>query len=392
MAFDGSREWEVMQASLFDADFWRSAPDTNAASVQNDEERQAPNNRKGYEGMRNVVFGILGVSALALSATTASAATLDDVKAAGHVQCGVNTGLPGFAAPNDQGEWTGFDVDFCRALAAAIFDDPNAVEFTPTNATERFTALQSGEIDLLARNTTWTLSRDTKLGFNFAGVNYYDGQGFMINAAKLPGVNSALQLSGAAVCVQSGTTTELNLADYFEANNMEYNPVVFQGLDEVNAAYESGRCDVYTTDQSGLYAIRLTLASPDDHVVLPEIISKEPLGPAVRQGDDQWLDIVRWTLNALLIAEELGITQDNVEEMKNSENPEILRVLGLEEGTTLGTDLGLENDWVVQIVTHVGNYGEIFERTIGAGSPLKISRGLNQLWTKGGLQYSPPIR
>lgn len=342
--------------------------------------------------MKKVVVGILGSAALALSASAGSAATLDDVKAKGFVQCGVNTGLAGFAAPNDQGDWTGFDVDLCRAVAAAIFGDPEKVNFTPTNATERFTALQSGEIDLLARNTTWTLSRDTSLGFNFTGVNYYDGQGFMINGTNLPGVNSALQLSGASVCVQGGTTTELNLADYFRANNMEYNPVVFQALEEVNAAYESGRCDVYTTDQSGLYSIRLTLANPDDHVVLPEIISKEPLGPAVRQGDDQWFDIVKWVLNAMIIAEELGITQANVEEMKGSDNPEIQRVLGLEEGSTLAADLGLDNAWVENIVKGVGNYGEVFERNIGQESPLKIARGLNQLWTKGGILYAPPIR
>lgn len=342
--------------------------------------------------MKKFVTGILGSAALALSASVASAATLDDVKAKGEVSCGVHTGLQGFAAPNDQGEWSGFDADFCRAVAAAVFGDPTKVRFVPTNATERFTALQSGEIDLLARNTTWTLSRDTSLGFNFTGVNYYDGQGFMINAAKLPGINSALQLSGAAVCVQTGTTTELNLADYFAANNMQYNPVVFQGFDETNAAYEAGRCDVYTTDQSGLYALRLTLANPDDHVVLPEIISKEPLGPAVRQGDEQWFDIVKWTLFALLNAEELGVTQANVEEMKGSDNPEVRRLLGQEADTTIGSSLGLESDWVAKVVAGTGNYGEMFERNIGQGSPLKIARGLNQLWTKGGVQYAPPLR
>ena len=342
--------------------------------------------------MKKFVTGILGSAALALTATAGSAATLDDVKAKGEVSCGVHTGLTGFAAPDDQGNWKGFDSDFCRAVSAAIFGDPDKVRFVPTNATERFTALQSGEIDLLARNTTWTLSRDTSLGFNFTGVNYYDGQGFMINASKLPGVNSALQLSGASVCVQTGTTTELNLADYFRANKMEYNPVVFEKLEEVNAAYDSGRCDVYTTDQSGLYSIRLTLAAPDDHVVLPEIISKEPLGPAVRQGDDQWFDIVAWTLNAMIIAEELGITQANVDEMKGSDNPEIKRVLGQEADSKLGAGLGLSEDWVYNIVKSVGNYGESFERNIGSGSPLKIARGLNQLWTKGGLLYAPPIR
>ncbi|TWG67550.1 amino acid ABC transporter substrate-binding protein [Aminobacter sp. J44] len=343
--------------------------------------------------MKKFVTGILGSAAMVLmSAAAGSAATLDDVKAKGFVQCGVHTGLAGFAAPDDQGNWKGFDSDFCKAVAAAVFGDPEKVKFTPTNATERFTALQSGEIDLLARNTTWTLSRDTSLGFNFTGVNYYDGQGFMINAAKLPGINSALQLSGAAICVQTGTTTELNLADYFRANNMEYNPVVFQGFDETNAAYEAGRCDAYTTDQSGLYALRLTLANPDEHVVLPEIISKEPLGPLVRQGDDQWFDIVKWTLFALIQAEELGITQANVEEMKGSDNPEIKRILGQEPESKIGAMLGLENDWVVKVVAGVGNYGEMFERNIGQESPLKIARGLNQLWTKGGLQYAPPLR
>ena len=343
--------------------------------------------------MKKFVTGILGSAAMVLmSAAAGSAATLDDVKAKGFVQCGVHTGLAGFAAPDDQGNWKGFDADFCRAVAAAVFGDPSKVKFVPTNATERFTALQSGEIDLLARNTTWTLSRDTSLGFNFTGVNYYDGQGFMINAQKLPGINSALQLSGAAVCVQTGTTTELNLADYFRANNMEYNPVVFQGFDETNAAYEAGRCDAYTTDQSGLYALRLTLANPDEHVVLPEIISKEPLGPAVRQGDDQWFDIVKWTLFAMIQAEELGITQANVEEMKGSDNPEIKRVLGQEPESKIGSMLGLDNDWIVKVVSGVGNYGEVFERNIGQDSPLKIARGLNQLWTKGGVQYAPPVR
>ena len=342
--------------------------------------------------MKTVIKGILGSAALALVASGASASTLEEVRAKGFVQCGVHTGLIGFAAPNDDGEWEGFDVDLCRAVAAAIFGDGGAVEFTPTNATERFTALQSGEIDMLSRNTTWTLSRDTSLGFNFTGVNYYDGQGFMINATKLPGINSALQLSGAAICVQTGTTTELNLADYFAANNMQYNPVVFQGFDETNAAYEAGRCDAYTTDQSGLYALRLTLANPDEHVVLPEIISKEPLGPAVRQGDDQWFDIVKWTLFALIQAEELGITQANVEEMKGSDNPDIRRILGQEADSKIGEVLGLETEWVANVIAGVGNYGEVFERNIGQGSPLKIARGLNGLWTKGGIQYAPPLR
>lgn len=342
--------------------------------------------------MKKLVTGILGSAVLVFTASAGWGATLDDVKERGTLRCGVHTGLAGFAAPNDQGEWSGFDYDMCRAIAAAVFGDPSKVEAVPTNATERFPALQSGEIDVLARNTTWTLSRDTSLGFNFTGVNYYDGQGFMINSTKLPGINSALQLSGAAICVQTGTTTELNLADYFAANNMDYNPVVFQGFDETNAAYEAGRCDAYTTDQSGLYALRLTLANPDEHVVLPEIISKEPLGPAVRHGDDQWFDIVKWTLFAMIQAEELGITQANVEEMKGSDNPEIRRILGQEDDSSIGTVLGLENEWVVNIISGVGNYGEVFERNIGQESPLKIARGLNQLWTKGGIQYAPPIR
>jgi general L-amino acid transport system substrate-binding protein len=342
--------------------------------------------------MKKIVTGVLALAAFGVTASVASAATLEDVKAKGFVQCGVNTGLAGFSAPDDKGEWTGLDVDFCRAVAAAIFGDGTKVKFTGLTAKDRFTALQSGEIDILSRNTTWTINRDTALGFNFVGVTYYDGQGFMINSKKVPGVNSALQLSGAAICVQSGTTTELNLADYFKANNLQYNPVVFESFAEANAAYDTGRCDAYTTDQSGLYAVRLQMSAPDDHVVLPEIISKEPLGPAVRQGDDKWFDIVKWTYYALLNAEEANITQANVEEMKNSPNPDIKRILGTEAETKIGTDLGLTNDWVANIIKTTGNYGEIFERNVGAGSPLKISRGINALWTKGGLQYGMPIR
>ncbi|MCO6050810.1 amino acid ABC transporter substrate-binding protein [Mesorhizobium sp. RP14(2022)] len=342
--------------------------------------------------MKTIIKAALGTALLALGASAASADTLSDVKAKGFLQCGVNTGLAGFSAPDDKGEWTGIDADFCRAVAAAVFGDATKVRFSPLSAKERFTALQSGEVDILSRNTTWTVNRDTALGLNFVGVTYYDGQGFMLNSKKIPGVNSALQLSGASVCVQSGTTTELNLADYFKANKMEYNPVVFEKVEEANAAYDAGRCDVYTTDQSGLYGTRLTLSNPDDHIVLPEIISKEPLGPAVRQGDDKWYHIVKWVYFAQLTAEELGITQANVEEMKNSENPEIRRVLGTEADTKIGTDLGLTNDWVVNIVKGVGNYGEMFERNVGSGSALKIARGLNGLWTKGGLQYAPPIR
>ncbi len=324
----------------------------------------------------------------ALGMGAAGAATLDDVKGKGFVQCGSNTSLPGFASPDNAGEWTGFDVDYCRAVAAAIFGDPTKVKFTPLSAKERFTALQSGEVDVLIRNTTWTMSRDTSLGLKFAGVNYYDGQGFMVR--KDLGVSSALELSGASICVQTGTTTELNLADYFRANKMDYNPVVFEKIEETNSAYDSGRCDSLTTDASGLYSTRLTMKAPDDHIVLPEIISKEPLGPVVRQGDDQWFNVVKWTHYALLNAEELGITQANVEEMKNSDNPEIKRLLGVDG--TFGDAVGLPNDWVVAIVKAVGNYGELFERNIGEGSPLNIERGLNAQWTDGGLQYGMPVR
>jgi general L-amino acid transport system substrate-binding protein len=365
---------------------------TQHAGIDRKKTKTVLNEQKGFRVMKKSLKIVLGAAALGLSASAASAATLDDVKAKGFLQCGVNTSLAGFSSPNDKGEWTGLDVDFCRAVAAAIFADGTKVKFTPLSAKDRFTALQSGEVDILSRNTTWTINRDTALGLNFAGVTYYDGQGFMVNSKKLPGINSALQLSGAAVCVQSGTTTELNLADYFKANKMDYNPVVFEKVEEANAAYDSGRCDAYTTDQSGLYGIRLTLSAPDDHVVLPEIISKEPLGPAVRQGDDKFFDIVKWTYFALLNAEEAGITQANVEEMKNSENPDIKRLLGAEAETKIGADLGVDNAWVVNIIKATGNYGEIFERNVGAGSPLKIARGINALWTKGGLQYGPPIR
>ncbi|MGF0537972.1 amino acid ABC transporter substrate-binding protein [Agrobacterium sp. ES01] len=333
----------------------------------------------------------IGAAVVGMAASGASAATLDDIKSKGFVQCGVNTGLAGFASPDAQGNWTGFDVDYCKAVAAAVFGDATKVKYTPTTAQSRFTALQSGEVDMLARNTTWTISRDTALGFNFRYVNYYDGQGFMV--PKALNVSSALELSGAAVCVQSGTTTELNLADYFKANNLEYNPVVFEKLEEVNAAYQAGRCDVYTTDQSGLYSIRLTLSNPDDHIVLPEIISKEPLGPAVRQGDDQWFDIVTWVGYAMVQAEEFGITSENVDDMKaNSKNPDVQRFLGVEADSKIGTDLGLTNEWAYNVIKGVGNYGEVFERNIGVNTPLKIERGLNALWTKGGLQYAPPIR
>jgi general L-amino acid transport system substrate-binding protein len=338
------------------------------------------------KGILTLALG-LGTSLAAVSA--ASAGTLDDVKAKGFVQCGVSQGLIGFSNPDDQNNWTGLDVDFCRAVASALFNDPQKVKFTPLSAKERFTALQSGEVDILSRNTTWTMSRDTSLGLKFAGVMYYDGQGFMVK--KSLGVNSALSLSGASVCTQTGTTTELNLADYFKANNMTYQVVAFEKNEEVLKAYQEGRCDVYTTDQSGLYAERLKLADAEEHIVLPEIISKEPLGPVVRQGDDAWFNVVKWTYFALVNAEELGVTSKNIDDMKaSSTNPEIIRLVG-KEGD-FGTGIGLSNEWVVQIIKGTGNYGEIFERNVGETTPLKISRGKNALWTQGGLQYAPPIR
>ncbi|WP_169568792.1 amino acid ABC transporter substrate-binding protein [Sneathiella limimaris] len=331
----------------------------------------------------------LAVAATAtLMAGAASAGTLDDVKAKGFIQCGVTTGLAGFAAPNDQGVWEGFDVDFCRSMSAAIFGDPDKVKYTPTTAKERFTALQSGEIDVLARNTTWTLTRDVNLGFEFVGVNYYDGQGFMVK--KSLGVSSAKELDGARVCLQSGTTTELNLADYFAAEGMKYDSVLFDTADEVRTAYLDDKCDVYTTDQSGLYAQRSVVPNPDNHVVLPEVISKEPLGPLVRHGDNQWGDIARWVLNALINAEEMGITSANAADMKGSANPGIARLMGA--SGDLGEQLGLSNDWAYNIVSMVGNYGEIFEKHLGQGTPLKISRGLNAQWNKGGILYAPPAR
>jgi general L-amino acid transport system substrate-binding protein len=314
--------------------------------------------------------------------------TLKAVKDRGQLICGANGTLAGFGMPDAQGNWVGFDVDFCRAIAAAIFDDPTKVKFVPLTAKDRFTALQSGEIDVLSRNTTWTLSRDTSLGLDFVAVTYYDGQGFMVRKALK--VNSALELNGAAVCVQQGTTSELNLADYFRANHMQLKTVTFATGDEARKAYESGRCDAYTTDSSGLYGERQKLAVPGDHIVLPEILSKEPLTPAVRHGDSQWTDIVRWTHFAMVDAEELGVTKANVDEKLKSDDPETRRMLGAEG--QYGEALGLTNDWVYRIVKHVGNYGEVFERNIGQGSPLKIVRGLNALWTKGGLQYGPPFR
>jgi len=336
--------------------------------------------------MRSHIACLAG-AALAATALAAHAGTLDQVKARGQLICGSNTGLAGFGLPDSQGVWRGLDVDECRAIAAAIFNDPNKVKFLPINAKDRPTILASGEIDVLIRNTTWTLSRQTG-GMFFTGINFYDGQGFMVR--KKLGVDSALKLDGASICVQQGTTTELNLADYFRANNMKLEAVVFATDEEATKAYDSGRCDAYTTDASGLYSERLKMSNPDDHMVLPEIISKEPLGPSVRRDDVQWFQIVQWTHYALLTAEELGVTQANVDEKLKSDNPAIRRLLGVEGN--YGEGLGLTKDWAYRIIKAVGNYGEIFERNVGQGSPIKIARGLNALWNKGGLQYAPPIR
>lgn len=325
---------------------------------------------------------------LAVTAQSASAQTLKAVKDRGMLNCGANGTLAGFGLPDAQGKWAGLDVDFCRAIAAAVLGDANKVKYVPLSAKDRFTALQSGEVDVLARNTTWTSSRDTSLGLNFVGVNYYDGQGFLVR--KSLKVNSALELNGASVCVQQGTTTELNLADYFGANKMQFKSVTFATANEAVKAYDAGRCDAYTTDASALYAERLRVTNPDDHVILPEIISKEPLGPVVRHGDDQWYDIVKWTLFAMIDAEELSISSKTLDEAMKSPNPEIKRFVGTEGN--YGEQLGLTKDWAVRIIKQVGNYGESFERNVGMGSPLKIERGLNKLWTKGGIQYAPPIR
>jgi len=338
--------------------------------------------------MKRAFIRVALAAILGVAASAASAQTLNSIKQRGVLNCGSNGTLAGFGSPDSQGRWTGLDVDFCRALSAAIFNDPTKIKFVPLTARDRFTALQSGDIDVLARNTTWTSSRDTSLGLNFTGINYFDGQGFMVRKALK--VNSALELNDAAVCVQQGTTTELNLADYFRANKMKLKTVTFATADEALKAYDAGRCDAYTTDASGLAGERLRLANVNDHIVLPEIISKEPLGPVVRHGDDQWFDIVKWTHFAMLTAEELGITKANVDDQMKSDNPDVKRLLGTEGKH--GEALGLTNDWAYRIIKHVGNYGEIFERNVGQGSQLKIGRGLNGLWSKGGLQYAPPIR
>lgn len=338
--------------------------------------------------MRRRALCLLAVLALAAAESVLAGPTLDAVKQRGYLKCGVSQGLPGFSTPNANGEWSGIDVDFCRAVAAAVLGDADKVRYTPLSAKERFTALQSGEIDLLSRNTTWTTSRDTELGFNFAGVIYYDGQGFMVR--KDLGIKSAKELDGATVCANSGTTTELNMADWFRARGMQYRPVVFEKSDEVVAAYDAGRCDVYSTDRSGLYAQRIKLKQPDAHMILPEVISKEPLGPLVRQGDDQWFNIAKWTLFALIGAEELGVNSKNVEQQrKTTKKPEVRRLLGTDGNS--GQGMGLGADWAFNIVSQVGNYGEIFERNL-ARKPLEIERGQNALWTEGGLMYAPPFR
>ena len=341
----------------------------------------------GNAVMKRVVTTFAVTAALAI-ATSASAQTLNTVKQRGSLVCGVSQGLPGFSNPDDRGNWTGLDVDLCRAMAAAIFNDAGKVKFSPLSAKDRFTALQSGEIDVLSRNSTWTSSRDSSLGLNFAAVNYYDGQGFMVRKALK--INSALELNGATVCTQTGTTTELNLADYFRANKMRYEVLALATADETIKAYDGGRCDVFTTDVSQLYSEKLKLTNANDHIILPEVISKEPLGPVVRHGDDQWFDLVKWTHFAMINAEELGVSQKTLDEALKSDKPEVRRLVGTEGN--MGEQLGLTKDWVVRIIKHVGNYGETFERNVGASSRLGIARGLNNLWTKGGIQYAPPIR
>lgn len=327
-----------------------------------------------------MLFSLTGIS---------QAGTLDDVKKKGFLQCGINTGLPGFAFTDDKGVWKGFDVDYCRAVAAAVLGDANKVKYTNLTGKTRFTALNSGEIDLLSRNTTWTYSRDVDLKLTFIGVSYYDGQGFIV--PKKLGVKSAKELDGASVCIQTGTTTELNLADFFRSNKIKYEPVPIETNEEARTNYAAGRCDVYTTDRSGLAATRVTFKNPDDHVVLPDVISKEPLGPLVRHGDDQWGDVARWTLNVLINAEDYGINSGNVDKLaKGSDNPEINRMLGTEGD--LGGMLGLSKDWAHKVIKQVGNYSEIFERNIGSGTPIKLGRGLNALYTNGGILYAPPMR
>ena len=337
--------------------------------------------------MKKIVYAVAGIAALAMMGS-ANAGTLEDVKARGVLNCIVSTGTPGFSNPDDSGKWQGFDVDFCRATAAAVLGDADKVRYVSTTGSNRFTMLNSAEGDLLYRVTTVTFRRDVDVKLTFLGVNYYDGQGFMARTDL--GVKSAKELDGATDCIQTGTTTELNLADFFRSNNITYNPLPIETNAEARQGYEAGRCDVYTTDASGLAATRAQMENPADHMVLPEIISKEPLGPLVRHGDHQWGDVVRWTLNTLIIAEELGITSANVDEMKNSNNPEVLRVLGVEGD--YGQQLGLSKDWAYNVLKAIGNYAESFDRNIGPDTPIALQRGLNALWTDGGILYAPPFR
>ncbi|EEE38796.1 glutamate/glutamine/aspartate/asparagine ABC transporter, periplasmic substrate-binding protein [Rhodobacteraceae bacterium KLH11] len=344
-------------------------------------------NQEEVKMKKSVILGVATIAGLAAGA--AAAGTVDDVKARGKLNCGVSTGLVGFAAPDANGVWQGFDVALCRAVAAAVLGDANAVEFVPTTTKTRFTALASGEIDMLSRNTTWTYSRDADLKFEFTGVNYYDGQGFMV--PKALGVGSAKELDGARVCIQTGTTTELNLADFFRSNNISYEPVPIETNAEAQQQYLAGACDVYTTDASALASTRATFENPDEHILLPEIISKEPLGPLVRHGENEWGDVVRWTLNALITAEELGVTSANIDEMSaGSNNPEVDRLLGTEGN--LGEMMGLDADWAARAIKAGGNYGELFAKNIGEETPIGLARGLNAQWTEGGLLYSPPFR
>ena len=335
------------------------------------------------------ILGTIGLAAFVAAAVQpATAQTLDVIRDRGKLICGINPDLPGFAARDPEGAWRGFDVDFCRAVAAAIFNDAGKVEFKALSNAERLTALKNSDIDLLSRNTTWTMARETALGINFAAVTYYDGQGFLVRSSLK--AESALELGGKSICVQTGTTTEANLADYFRGKKLTYQLNAFPSADEALAAYNDGRCDAFTTDTSALFAERLKLAKPDEHVILPDIISKEPLSPAVRQGDDRWFKIVQWTHFVMLNAEELGVTSNTIEQAMNSDNPEIRRLVGLDGSA--GTDIGLSSDWAARIIRLVGNYDEVFERNVGTGSKLGIPRGINQLWTHGGIQYAPPIR
>ena len=338
-----------------------------------------------------LLLGALLAVAVAIAAITYErydTLTLKRTVRRGAVQCGVNAGLPGFSNRDDQGNWTGFDVDFCRAVAAAIFDDPKKVNFIPLDANERFKELQNRRVDILSRNSTWSMSRETDYELHFAAVSYYDGEGFMVRKSR--NIDSGLELDGSTVCVQAATTTQLNLADYFRANNVKYQEMNFPKLDDVVKAYDSGQCDVLTTDVSQLYALRLRLSKPDDHVILPDVISKEPLAPVVRQRDDDWLLIVKWAFYAMVNAEELGVTSKNIDQALQSKKPDVMRLVGTEGA--YGEELGLTKDWAARIIRHVGNYGEVYDRNVGAGSKLGIPRGLNQLWSAGGIQYAPPIR